>query len=64
MEIPDNNFAKYCEAYVKLNTIRAITKKYPDKVLDWYLKTIDVIWDEEIKKMQLLQKKSTFVTKF
>lgn len=64
MEISDNNFAKYCEAYVKLNTIRAITKKCPNKVLDWYLKTIDAIWDEEIKKMQPPKKKSTFVTKF
>lgn len=55
--------SEYLEEHTKLSIIREIAKKLPNGQLSYILKTVDEIWDREIKKF-LRPKKKSFVTKF
>ncbi len=63
MEISDDNCIEFLEDYKKMKVLREMAKKMPGSNLEYILKTVDEIWDEEIQKLQPPKNKS-FVTKF
>ena len=59
-----DNLEDCSESYIKMRVLREVAKKIPDSNLIFILKTLDKVWDEEIKKLKPPKKKSKFVTKF
>jgi len=66
MDISDEEFAEFVVDHLKMKVLREVAKKDsdPNGMLDWLLKTVDEIWEKEMKELKPPKKNVAFVTKF
>lgn len=55
--------SEYLEDHIKLTVIRKVVKENPHEILNWILKTVDRIYEEQFGVL-IPPKKKAFVTKF